>query len=308
MEDIYAALMGEPISEEEKMRALARKMAVQRSMGQTGQILGGRLLDKPSSQMINTADESAGKLAGFAARKRELTAQEAMARMNDEARARENALDRADNDKERALRLALERMQQSGANSRAAMDGGKGYRELPANLINKLADEASASRTTSDTVSSFKPEYARVGANAPPGLRRLKNYAASLGYGSEEDKAAQDWWANWDRNYTIETRNKMFGSALTKKETEAWDAANITRDMTPDQITKALNNLEEKRIEALDKKKKTYRVAGIDPLLLDEIYGGGEGPAVPKQGGKKTADDYDTFAEYKAAVEAGEAE
>lgn len=129
MQDIYAALMGEPVSEEEKMQALARKLATQRSMGQTGQILGGRMLEKPSAQMIGAADKSALEMANFAEQKRN---QEQNAMMAEEARiaaAKQDELQRqftaGEKAKDRALSMALEQMQQAGANQRASSDDAK---------------------------------------------------------------------------------------------------------------------------------------------------------------------------------------
>jgi hypothetical protein len=275
MQDIYAAMMGEPISEEEKMQALARKLAVQRSVGQTGQILGGRMLQAPAAQMINAADESAAKLAGYSARKRELMAQEQMARMNDEAQAKAAELDRQfranEAAKERAFRANESAQQRALSRALAAEKGlSQDYRKFSSKDIQTLSEKKEEIDEIQSVISGFKPEYAGTGF---PGGRAISNAIASRGLGTESMKDAQKWWMDWERAYTLPTRNKMFGSALTAPERKAWNEANITKDMTPEQIQTNISVINELRQKAVERMGNSFKVEGFNPETVDSLFG-----------------------------------
>ena len=123
MQDIYAAIVGEPPTEQEKLATLAKKLRDQQMIGQLGTLTGDKVLAPMGAGMVEQAGEQAKTLGGYQARRRELDRQEAMARMNDEAQmARQlqrQEFDAGQNALQRALQLELEKMQQEGANSRA---------------------------------------------------------------------------------------------------------------------------------------------------------------------------------------------
>jgi hypothetical protein len=192
--------------------------------------------------------------------------------MNDEARAKAAELDRQFRAAEAAKDRSFEATQkaQDRALSRAlAVEKKKGY-SLPAQLADKLANEASEVQGINLVTSNFKPQFAGAGV---PGVRGVKNWVASKGLGTEADKEAQQWWADWEKAYTLPTRNKMFGSALTAPERKAWAEANITKDMTPEQIQKNLETIEGLRQRALNRKKSYYVSKGADPDELDVLFG-----------------------------------
>ena len=69
------------------------------------------------------------------------------------------------------------------------------------------------------------------------------NIAAQYGYGTENTKQVQDWWAQFDRFYTLPERNALFGATLTPNEQQAWRAATISPEMTKEQIQGKMGRL-----------------------------------------------------------------
>jgi hypothetical protein len=311
--DIYAAMMGEPPSEEEKLQALSRQLRARQQIGQTGQILGGRLLKQPSAQILGDVNEQVGKMSALGARKRELTAQEEMARMNDAEQAKAAALDRefraGESEKERAFRAQENAQQRALSRSLAAMkEKEPEYRKFSSKDIQGLSEKKEEIDYLDSVVSNFKPEYAGLGV---PGGRALSNAIASKGLGTEGMKNAQKWWMDWEKSYTLPTRNKLFGSALTAPERKAWNDASITKDMTPEQIQQNIAIISDLRQKAVNRMGESFKVEGFNPETVDSMFGPsaeevvtgkpGKPKATPKGNASKRPEDYATYEEYVAA-------
>ena len=84
----------------------------------------------------------------------------------------------------------------------------------------------------------------------------------------EFNEAKDDWWRQYARFYTIETRNRLFGATLTPGEEASWESANINRGMTETQITTRLKAVEDKARERANKRLDEYESAGWDGDLL----------------------------------------
>lgn len=114
----------------------------------------------------------------------------------------------------------------------------------------------------------FLPDIPKTG-----GMRNfLANYIPILTDKDSEDSAR--WWKNYQRQAELVQRHEMFGSALTKSEQQAWEAANIDPNiMNAETIRNAL----ETRAALADKMAQhqafTAIKKGYDPELIEQNYG-----------------------------------
>jgi hypothetical protein len=171
------------------------------------------------------------------------------------------------NDMDRGLARSIAQLRADSASA-----GSKKYRNFTAKNIQELNEQTNIASNMDVFANSFKDDYARIAA---PGGRDAANWMASKGMGTENAEAAQQWWASWDRIYTLPVRNEMFGSALTDTEKEAWAKANISTDMTPAQIRSNLKIITDIKNKAMTKLGGNLKAANFDPEAVDYIFGGG---------------------------------
>jgi len=277
MQDIYAAIVGEPPTEQEKLALLAQKLRNQTQIGQLGQITGDKVLAPLGQSIAGRATEQAKDIGQQASTNRWRKTQQAMNEASILSRAKEAEAQRAFLAQQGALNRASQRDLQQLRYQQAldvAKLKGSGGSKLTMKNVQELSGLASDLTAMDELVSRFKPEYA--GTALPTG-RALKNYAAAHGMGSQADKDAQKWWAEWDRLYTLKERNKMFGSALTATEKAAWDKANISTDMTPMQIMANVKTILALKEKAMVKLNQDLIHAGYDENKINAILGGMEG-------------------------------
>jgi hypothetical protein len=119
-------------------------------------------------------------------------------------------------------------------------------------------------------LNDFKDEYGQIGQfkygeleGGIPRGRKIANWAAKEGWGTEASKEAAKWWANWGRIYNLPERNEMFGATLTDPEKAAWASANISEDMTPDQIRTQIGKI----LEIMNNVFAEYRMTFQDSNL-----------------------------------------
>jgi len=164
--------------------------------------------------------------------RRDLTLQRDEDRRTDSQRARDQAeaFRRDMAGQTNALRRDALAAREAAAN--AAPKG----RGLPMSAINKLSTQEGAAVTFADLISSFRDELA--GTFATAAFENTMGKYQPLGVG-KKFAAQSNWWQNYNTQKNI-LRNELFGSALTKTEKEAFDAANITEGMEPGQIRNKL--------------------------------------------------------------------
>jgi hypothetical protein len=131
-------------------------------------------------------------------------------------------------------------------------------RVLPSPIRKDLEAKGSVISQVSDLEGGFRDDY---GGPAPEWVGSVKNYAArQFGIGNKD---AATWWQQYDQ-YANVARNKLFGSALTATEYNAWKAATIVPGMDPTMIRENL------RIQK-EQTEKAARKLGLS--LTQEGYG-----------------------------------
>lgn len=140
-------------------------------------------------------------------------------------------------------------------------------RPLSRPVINDLAEKGEAAFKTREFETSFQDEYGGWGNRV---IGEGANYAArNFGVGNE---AGAEWWQNYNRQKNV-TRNKLFGSALTAKESGEWEKADINPGMTSKAIRANLAIQRAATERAARKLANTYVRQGASPEMIEDALG-----------------------------------
>jgi hypothetical protein len=271
MADLYATLMGEPTSDQERLAALARQLRERQRTGLLGSMMNNPNISKTGAGMVKSADEAAQFIGdqGEQARYRQYQERQAAESLAQRKLEEENAKAQfADEMKYKYAELGSRERDRALTRALAA-EKGKKYKPMTMKGIEDLSMKASEAQTFGGVVNKFKDEYATAGA---PYTRKLTNTLSAMGLGSDKMDEAQQWWSEYQRGYELPTRNDMFGSALTTQEKKAWAEANINPSMKASQIRKNLAVMDQIKRDALARKKKVLVSAGYDPEAVDAIF------------------------------------
>lgn len=152
-------------------------------------------------------------------------------------------------------RALIAAMGLQGKADAAAAKAAKG-KTLPAGEVRKLTDTEGIASSFGDITDSFSDDFAGT-----PGLAEFQNTLGKynpFGMGNKYSNQA-NWWQRYNE-WKNQKRNQLFGSALTKTEQDAFDAANIKEGMDPAQIKR--NLLQQRRAVAQAYNKQRSRFAG----------------------------------------------
>lgn len=154
----------------------------------------------------------------------------------------------------------------------------------------KSKEIATFEEATADYVSgfyafdSYKPEFSQskvlgVDTTGLPLVNSIENFASRnaprIMNEAEIEKA--QWWKDYDLFFKLPERHKLFGAALTKPEQASWNAADISKSMTPKQVQTNLTILRNLAQEKMAKMSKNVELKGgsqeyinnnIDPLMM----------------------------------------
>lgn len=131
---------------------------------------------------------------------------------------------------------------------------GKGTeRALPAPLQKQLTEAAELADATERFKTTFKDTYA--------GKTITGELGNVVGRHFGDDTGQSQWWQDYELHQS-QIRNKLFGSALTTAEIEAWNKSAINPRMESSEVRKNLT-----RRDALEKR-------GIDRLMKGSVAGG----------------------------------
>jgi hypothetical protein len=85
-------------------------------------------------------------------------------------------------------------------------------------------------------------------------------------------KGQPEWWQQYDR-YKNEVRNELFGASLTAGEQAAFEAADITPNMSPAVVRKNLAKQAQLIQQGLQRKGKTWSAQGYNREAIQEATG-----------------------------------
>lgn len=181
VEDIYAALLGEPPTDEEKIARLAQQLRGQTDVGRIFAGTGDRVVGPLGTGMIKSAEDMGERVGREASTNRWRKSQEKMAADAIAARAEEAKLDRLWRSREEALnranRLAIER--DIKAEARKDKDRERAIMKTAA-VYNK--DQINALVTGAETANLLLQNY----KDKPlPGVGRVEGFFPDVAIGTE---------------------------------------------------------------------------------------------------------------------------
>lgn len=128
-------------------------------------------------------------------------------------------------------------------------------RPLPATVIDKFTKAQSALEMAKGFEGSFKDEYA-----GQPVIGGAVNAAGNV-FGDDSGQSA--WWKNYQTNKN-ETRNALFGGALTPTEQAEYDKQDISPGMNPGEVRKKLKRQSELAEVGYSRIVKNYGKGGFN--------------------------------------------
>ncbi len=146
-------------------------------------------------------------------------------------------------------------------------------RPLPAQAIDKFTKAQTAHENAKQFESTFKDEYA--GQPLTGGARNM--YGNVMG----DDSGQASWWKNYQANKN-ETRNALFGGALTPTEQAEYDKQDISPGMEPGEIRKRLTRQRELSERGYSRLTQNYAKGGFDTSGFTD-----QGEQPPDQAGQQ---------------------
>lgn len=159
---------------------------------------------------------------------------------------------------------------QDPAYIQASKEAGDRGRHLSVNDITKLSEQGGKLADISRFADTFDDKYA--GHVILGGARNWvgRNLPASMT--AEDAQKGSSWWQDYDR-YKNVVRNELFGSALTKTESDAFYQADITPNMNPALVRKNLEIQKNAVQNAIKKQAGAMIQEGYNPDSVARAFG-----------------------------------
>lgn len=138
--------------------------------------------------------------------------------------------------------------------------GNRPEKALPTTLQNQLTDAAQQADATARFASTFKPEF---------GGKTLSGGSGNvIGRIFGDDTGQSQWWQDYELHQS-QVRNKLFGSALTASEIEAWNKSAINPRMDSAQISANLQRQDKIVQEGLKRLMNGASAGGYNPAQIE---------------------------------------
>ena len=145
-------------------------------------------------------------------------------------------------------------------------------REMSITDISKLSEEGGKYAQVGGFTDSFEPRFAGYKSSTVGDIANLAGRNLPAGVVGKDVAEGATWWQGYDR-YKNVIRNDLYGSALTPSEQAAFEKADITPGMDPEQIKKNLVTQKEVVQNGLKRKANAMIASGYDPKVIAQSYG-----------------------------------
>jgi len=272
MDDLYSYLLGPAPTDPQKQKAVAEQLRRRRSFGELGALTGDRVLQPFGQNMMSSADTAAKQIQDT--RQHDIDNEQTKAYETGQLQHMKNVEELTR--RGQTLDHIYQMMMAEAAQTKADKAGAAKIPKLRQGDIKDLQDIAQDigefnnleqyinSGGKFGAVKVLTDEEGKGGVPLP-GLRQFKNFGASIGIGSEEDKTSYAMKQRFDRLYNILARNRLFGATLTSNEQRAWNQANPAVRQTDEQIVQALPTLRKVFEHRLGNKARGLMRENYDP-------------------------------------------
>lgn len=247
-------IMLEGNRDEKSMRALSDGLRNRKEVGEMASLLGTR-----------NQREFGGSLRD------DVRAQQGLKEKQDQRSMTQGYYDQSDAHRKNVLTESIRHnkaMEEAAALRAQAAASGTKFKAPSVSAIKKTEQSINEYEGIRRTLAGYKKDYANN--TFFPWEGGLSNTVGKF-TGTDAQKDQARWWADYDLLYTLGTRNKLFGSALTDSEIKAWEGANISPNSPPDVIERGLKTL----MEIADRKfKQSYSSDSTLylPEWVDSVY------------------------------------
>ena len=145
-------------------------------------------------------------------------------------------------------------------------------RAIPSPLQKQLTEAAELADATDRFRTTFKPEYA--------GKTITGELGNTVGRVMGDDTGQSQWWQDYELHQS-QVRNKLFGSALTAPEIEAWNKSAINPRMNADEVRKNLVRRDMLEKRGLERVTRGALAGGYNPAQIEAFTGRAAGQAAP---------------------------
>jgi hypothetical protein len=142
-------------------------------------------------------------------------------------------------------------------------------RNMSVGDVTKLQEEGGKFANLTGFAGTFKDDYVQ---SVVGDLRNRVTRAAPDALTPDAWKESAGWWQGYDRFKNV-VRNDLFGSALTKPETEAFEKADVNAGMNPTLIKQNLKIQAEIAERGLKRKAQALISEGYRPETISAAYG-----------------------------------
>jgi hypothetical protein len=274
--DLYSALIGGAPRQADQQAALAKALRDQQFLGSLGQASGDRVLAPLGASMVKGAQSGAQDIAAEREKQQQLDTQEHWRNIqeghyNDQV-AYQKAKDAADNANRLSVagllagnRVDIQDMKDKTALAEKAAKDAKGL-TIPKGTADNLMNLKDSVDGVADAASTYKPGFGGVGRNAENWI------AANVSPLSTQNmKAAQNWWANYGRQFTLDEMHRLYGARLSPQEMATFEKFHINQNMDDDQIQQNLSQIHTFLDNKLGKHVDDLRAGGYNPGFLDQV-------------------------------------
>lgn len=266
MPNIYEMLAGAPPAQGPALAKTAELMKQKEYLGRIGMLTGDSVISPLGKGML---EELPGEWKGL-------------------QQSRQNALSNIQKDEDQAAladyrdKMANSSLKRALAAQKKAEGTGTDWKKINDGMKNKLGSRGTIISEVNRLSNSYKPEYSQiVGEYAGP-LNQIPNYIAqNWGVGNAETIPAGEWWADWQKVYTLPERNEKFGATLTDGEKAAWAAVDLNPSLTPGQIQLRLNKFMNSLTTETKMLMQGLEVDGHNPAAIRAYTGISDTPDTP---------------------------
>lgn len=254
--DLYSALVGGAPTDPQRQAALAQAL---RQRAQTGNILqasGDRVIAPMGQQMVGESDRGAQQIAQEREKQQQLDTMEHY-RQAEAGRFQQDLAEKA-----REANMTDARMRELAelaSNTKLELKGAGGGKPMPNKEFDELSGMYDSLRGVKQTMGNFQPGYGGTGRN-------VENYiAAKLGnYAPDSMKNAQNFWANYGRQFTLPELKATIGVRHNQYMQQLFEQYHIDPNMADDQITKNLGQIHDQLTNRLKERVKALQSQGIN--------------------------------------------
>lgn len=268
MSDQYSMLMGLDLSDEEKMRMVADGLRGKQQAADFFSMSTVPTISGAAQSRVGQLQDTGERVGVLKNALADRQSREEQQQMNRDSREREGAANRQN----RLLTAAMGNqygMDPSQGN-RAGYNPRKPYGSLKTSSERKRFEEIGGELAVAGAMKdTYKDEYGPT----VPGSGNIENFIGNY-LPDEWDLAERaDWFADFEKFYSMPKRHNIFGSAFTKVEQEAWNRANFSPNTQPEVVHNRLRTIEAMAKRLAEKQVITAFEKNVSLDLIEANYG-----------------------------------